>query len=1169
VLVIVLVGAADYLLGKIPFQPFIDLNKDWNHKVGDWLNIWTILAIYTIAWLLIWSVRARGRMVVEKLVNYAGKELDEAVDGASMILLTKLGQLHDLYQTVDEQRAISTAALDPSIKLEHRAAIDAKINVDTVEAFLKDAVSAQSTLSLGPLQIPIGVLLSLIGHIAQGPRIVGSVHKNGGQGGRDRLVLTAQATRKEKSFTWYVERELSSEQSSSASLIELIDEFAYRVFTDMTLSSTVRWRAASSFAEGLRAYRQCLRTPKERVGNLQLAEEKFIETLTEDTQYTLAHYNLGVVLTELQRKDAATAAFERAIAEESRSSQAYYALALNCYQDEQYYRACQLCKRVIDLKPDPGTVAKAYQLTAMALAEIEIAREDPSRSNKVCVDAIKCGEKAIKYAHKALRRTERTQQDDVSESNDRVLRTETLLSVCICSLAKIYLPELLSSEESLSCLLASASGPGKRKFAYLRKARKLLESASKLHSSDASYAAFYHWELGRIYSALGDCKEAAQYLRIAVRVAPYRIEYLADLIFNHARGLATLRQKKSDMALDWQYEDFLFHTFLDLISTLDFTSATEKDTVKAVKAALETVLSAYKQKVSDQARYEEKLRHIRMIRTFVGLGCKIGAYRTPEKLARMTKDELGKAYKAYKDLEQRYDTCTRQCYTINEACREGSTNVLSEQTSSSIAGKVNKMLCLSQVVLAWGWIQLQLSRNGQNGADRLADWLEVLNEFDVRVQAVNKQPDWEWEQGQILSTLATLSYETGKRQQEMGKADAWKLFKRAERSYGEAIEILKEKYPRGISVQNLRSARALVLLELQGRQQEALSVAQKSITLDAMNYKNYETLGEVYFKCGDFSNAIETWKRAIARKNTTVVEVNDPHPYIRLGNAYLALAQSHHGICINDRQCLEAVRYLEHALKCCTDEHVQERLSAYCSLGYLYCTNGDYDQAIKYLHLTQRFGFVPYTSTFYLAYANLRKRDYDEALRQFRILQEKTEDLQGNDDEILEADHGGHICLTEMKALARWGEAYTLAERDIYPKDLLCKAEDACELAEKVPAEKLQFPSRYAHCKGWILYKLAKLEPPENANVADNSPPTNIEKAIEILRDAAKLEAQPEIYLHLAQAYQHKLALLGDFSGQLHILENIRACCRHARDLSGDDQSISLQIDNLLKSLPT
>jgi tetratricopeptide (TPR) repeat protein len=247
---------------------------------------------------------------------------------------------------------------------------------------------------------------------------------------------------------------------------------------------------------------------------------------------------------------------------------------------------------------------------------------------------------------------------------------------------------------------------------------------------------------------------------------------------------------------------------------------------------------------------------------------------------------------------------------------------------------------------------------------------------------------------------------------------------------------------------------------------------------------------------------------------------------------------------------------------------VLERLRAYCSLGYLYCINGDYDQAIKYLHLTQSFGFVPYTSMFYLAYANLRKRYYNEALRQFRVLRKETKDLPGKDGEILEADHGGHICLAEMKALALWGEAYTLAECDIYPEDLLCKAEGACNLVEEVPAEKLQFPSRYKHCKGWILYKLARLEPPEKANAVGNSPSTNIEKAIEILRDAVKLEARPEIYLHLAQAYRSKLAHLSDFPEQMRVLENIRACCQHARDLSGDDQSISLQIDNLLKSLP-
>src|SRR5947209_4186651 len=69
-LTIVLVGAVDFFFAKTSFPPFTELNMDWKHKFGDWLNIWTILAIYIIAWLLIWSRRARSRMVVEKFANY-------------------------------------------------------------------------------------------------------------------------------------------------------------------------------------------------------------------------------------------------------------------------------------------------------------------------------------------------------------------------------------------------------------------------------------------------------------------------------------------------------------------------------------------------------------------------------------------------------------------------------------------------------------------------------------------------------------------------------------------------------------------------------------------------------------------------------------------------------------------------------------------------------------------------------------------------------------------------------------------------------------------------------------------------------------------------------------------------------------------------------------------
>lgn len=1163
-------GVVDYFFATTTVHPYMDWNKSWKHNVGDWINIWailTIFAIYVMLWILMWFTQARSRMVVEKFVNYVGDDFAAAANGASMMLLVKLGQIHDLYHAVDEQRAVPTAAMDQSIPLERYAAIDAAIDVDTIETFLKDAVSNQSTLSVGPLQIPIGILLSFIGHVAQGPRIIGSFHKDKNLAGQDVLILTAQATRKGKAFTWRVERPLTSASPFSLNLTDMIGEFACRIFTDMTLRSTVRWRAAGSFAEGLRAYRECLRTPKDRIGNLKMAEDKFIEALAEDTQYTLVHYNMGVVLTELQRKDAAAKAFERAIHENPRSCQAYYALALSCYQDNQFYRTAQLCKRVIELKPDPASMAKAYQLRTMALLELE----------KI-PNAISNCRKALKYAHKALRRAEIKQEDDGTGNYVKIAQAETLLGVCLSSMAKIYLPDLLSSNQTLDqvniphytfhTLIPFVTARWK-----LIKAKGLLKTAAKLTSTDASYDALYHWELGRIYYVEGNYEKAAQHSRTAIRSAPDHIQYLADLIFNQAHALAASKKRSPNITVDEHYEDFLFQTLLDL-------TFAEKNAIAL--PALTTAHAAYTQTVYDEAKYQEKHQRASVIQAFLQLGCEL-----------TTQNE--------QECRDRYNTCLQDCYQSNATpvtycahhahCDECTHMPAHNQQNINITnGQINQTLCLSQMVLALGRRQLSETKPSLDELDKLQQLLAtfekersictLLNNYDAQKRSETNQPGYEWERGRILSILATLYSEIGNQKKEIQGVPDSALFEKAACYYHNAIELLlneipengflQKKYPRSISAQNLRSSLTLALLELPNKQQEALKVAQETIFLDALNYKNYETLGEVYFHCHNYSDAIEAWKEAVARKNTTAVEVNDPDLYMKLGNAYVALAQSRHGICLDDQQCQEAVRYLEHALKCCTHEHVLESLKIYCSLGYLHCTREDYEQAIKYLRLTQSFGFAPYTSTFYRAYAHLRKRDYDAAYQQFCHLEEQLEQnkpsLPTDPGEILEADNCGHICVHEMKALALWGQAYTLAIRDVYPQDLLDKAERACALAKEVPGGKLQFPSRYLHCKGWILYKLETLE---ISNVSSNAQTAKREEAIEILRTAAELEAQPEIYLHLAQACQHKLTHLRYLSEKQQLLTNIRTYCQHASELNGDDdKALSQQIDDLLKSLP-
>ena len=286
----------------------------------------TILLVYTILLLIWWVWQAGKRVVIEEFVDYtitSGDDSKSAVKGLATLLVVRLGQLRDLYQTVDEQRAILTSVW------VHQS-IDATIDVEDVSQFLQSAVSAQSEFSLGVLKIPVGTLMSLIGRIVQGPRILGSLHRD-----NDKLILTAQNNGGKSSKSWRVDYAVPADQSTQPGndyLTDMVEELACRMFTDLALSGSVRWRATASFCEGLRAYRDCLRTPKARRLNLEQAEKNFIETLSEDQKFNLAYYNLGVVYTELGQMDAAENAFKNAIDQDPAYWNGFYALALHRYQ---------------------------------------------------------------------------------------------------------------------------------------------------------------------------------------------------------------------------------------------------------------------------------------------------------------------------------------------------------------------------------------------------------------------------------------------------------------------------------------------------------------------------------------------------------------------------------------------------------------------------------------------------------------------------------------------------------------------------------------------------------------------------------------------------------------------------------------------------------------------
>ena len=308
----------------------------------------------------------------------------QAVKGLSTLLVAELGRLHELYGRVNDQlstplslgvRRRGAAGTEPGSFLSVRA--------DDVTGALNDAVASETRIQVGGINLPVGLLLGLVGRFARGPRIMGSVHPDG--------TVTAQVVGPGGGRQWQVK--------TGTEAAEAVPELAARMFNDLTLRSSVRTTAMRSFTSALELYWAGHRTPRDRARNLRRAEAKLLEAIAEDERFDLAYYNLGVVYSKLAeteqqaaqaseyvgkghepeaahaaRIDAAVTAFDRAVTLNRDRAEAVYALAVH-----EFARAavtageakadlldCVVCRcdRVLALDPHH---AQAHDLKGMAL----------------------------------------------------------------------------------------------------------------------------------------------------------------------------------------------------------------------------------------------------------------------------------------------------------------------------------------------------------------------------------------------------------------------------------------------------------------------------------------------------------------------------------------------------------------------------------------------------------------------------------------------------------------------------------------------------------------------------------------------------------------------------------------------------------------------------------
>ena len=385
-------------------------------SVGSWWTWQRVLVVAGALLTLRWFMRARERVIVEEFVDYTNKDAT-AVSGLAMLLVTELSRLRELYGRVnDELSTPLSVGAGPSGARDHAAGEPGaflSVRADEVTEVLSGAVASESKVTFAGFTIPIGVVLSLLGRIARGPRVIGSVHFTEAGGGP---TVTAQIVGRGNNFTWRIDAPDGRRKApDNAFLDPMVAEIACRMFTDMTLRGSVRWQAIQAFTAYLELYWESLRTPKNRASFLKRAEGRLLAAVAEDETFDLAFYNLGVVYSQLAqaeylaaaaaeyprrktsdpaaahhaRTEAARAAFARAITLNRGRWEAVYALAVHEFASFQQRKSAtpvahwrtpeqelrcivQRCERVLELD---RWNAQACDLMGLAQLELGMPRE--------------------------------------------------------------------------------------------------------------------------------------------------------------------------------------------------------------------------------------------------------------------------------------------------------------------------------------------------------------------------------------------------------------------------------------------------------------------------------------------------------------------------------------------------------------------------------------------------------------------------------------------------------------------------------------------------------------------------------------------------------------------------------------------------------------------------
>jgi tetratricopeptide (TPR) repeat protein len=362
-------GSALVLLGFVYVLQLIWGGPGQRLRVRDFLALWPWLRpgiVVAALALILWGARMRRSIFFSPFVDLTGDDkLKAAAQGITPRLINELARIAWLYSIIDRNQ--------PTKK---PVGINIHASVEDTSQVLQNLVGPDARIGWGTFSLPIGPIVAFVSRLVQGPRLTGSLQMEGGQ-----PVLIAELSGAGMRGSWRISpRDLTvrdgvasdretpppSGTPGSEPVHALTDQLACRFFAFQGGAGSPRWEAVESYSEGLRAFRETIRTKRDRIVNLRKAEREFIHALEDDIDYAQCHYNLGIVYRDLNEHDSARAAFERAIEKDPKNWRAHLALAENRQIQGDPDSAVIHCSGAIRLKSNEP---KAWNLRAVADAD--------------------------------------------------------------------------------------------------------------------------------------------------------------------------------------------------------------------------------------------------------------------------------------------------------------------------------------------------------------------------------------------------------------------------------------------------------------------------------------------------------------------------------------------------------------------------------------------------------------------------------------------------------------------------------------------------------------------------------------------------------------------------------------------------------------------------------